>query len=144
MEECNMKAVNVAEPLSAMQRIFLPTSELSETMRMNACSFWEHQKRILDAMQTFTHGWYERRHTGTDAAFEAAQRMCKAETPIDVVREYQEWASGALQRVMADGLACQQQFMAVAGALERPSAASNEKEPESPQAEAGRIRSKAA
>lgn len=39
MEACNMKAVNVTEQLNAMQRMFLPTSEMSEAMRKNACSF---------------------------------------------------------------------------------------------------------
>lgn len=34
-----MKAVNVTKQLNAMQRMFLPTSEMSETMRKNACSF---------------------------------------------------------------------------------------------------------
>jgi hypothetical protein len=144
MEEFDMKAVNVTEQLSAMQRMFLPTSEMSETMRKNACSFWENQDKILDAMQTFADGWFERRHAGTHAALEAAQRMCKAGTPVDLVREYQEWASGALQRVMADGLACQQQFMAIADAPRQPLAASDKKDSEAPQAEAGRISSKAA
>lgn len=139
-----MKAVNVTEQLNAMQRMFLPTSEMSETMRKNVCSFWENQDKILDAMQTFADGWFERRHTGTHAALEAAQRMCKAGTPADLVREYQEWANGALQRVMADGLACQQQFMAVADAARQPLAASVEKDSEAPQAVAGRISSKAA
>lgn len=117
---------------------------MSETMRKNACAFWENQDKILDAMQTFADGWFERRHAGTHAALEAAQRMCKAGTPVDLVREYQEWANGALQRVMADGLACQQQFMAVAGAARQPLAASDEKDSEAPQAEAVRISSKAA
>jgi hypothetical protein len=120
MEECTMKAVNVTEQLNAMQRMFLPTSEMSETMRKNVCSFWENQDKILDAMQTFADGWFERRHAGTHAALEAAQRMCKAEAPVDLVREYQDWASGALQRVMADGLACQQEYMAVIGAVAPP------------------------
>ena len=115
-----MKAVNVTEQLSAMQRLFLTTSEMSDTLRKNACSFWENQDKILDAMQVFAHGWFERRHAGTHVALEAAQRMCKAETPVDLVREYQEWANGAFQRLMADGLACQQECMAVIGAVAPP------------------------
>lgn len=111
-----MKSLNVTEQLNAMQRMFLPTSEMSEAMRKNACSFWENQDKILDAMQVFADGWFERCHAGTHSALEAAQRMCKAETPVDLVREYQEWASGAFQRLMADGLACQQECMTVIGA----------------------------
>jgi hypothetical protein len=51
---------------------------------------------------------------------EAAERICKAETPIDLLREYQEWASGAFQRVIADGLACQQQAMEIVAASGQP------------------------
>lgn len=115
-----MKAVNLTEQLNAMQRMFLPTSEMSETIQKNACLFWENQDKIINAMQTFADGWFERRHTGTHAALEAAQRMCKAGTPVDLVREYQEWASGAVQRLMADGLACQQECIAVMGAVAPP------------------------
>jgi hypothetical protein len=139
-----MKGVDVTEQLNAMQRMFLPTSDMSETMRKSACSFWENQDKILNAMQTFAEGWFERRHAGTHAALEAAQRMLKAGTPVDLVREYQEWANGALLRVMSDGLACQQQFMVVADAAGQPSTASVEKESEVSQAQAVRISSKAA
>ena len=115
-----MKTLNVTEHLDAMQRMLLPTSGMSEALRGNACSFWQNQDRILDAMQAFADGWFERRRAGTSAALEAAQRMCKAETPVDLAREYQEWANGAFQRVMADGLACQQECMAVIGAVAPP------------------------
>jgi len=115
-----MQAMNVTEQLNAIQHMLLPTSEMSETMQKNACSFWENQDKILDAMEAFAGGWFERRHAGTHAALEAAQRMCKAETPADLLREYQQWASGAMQRLMADGLACQQEYMVVIGAVASP------------------------
>lgn len=139
-----MTTVNVTEQLNAMQHMLMSAPQLSETVRKNACSFWDNQDKVLDAMQAFSDGWFERRHAGTHAALEAAQRMCKAGTPVDLVLEYQEWASGALQRVMTDGLACQQQFMAIAVAPRHPLAASVKKDSEAPQAEAGRISSKAA
>jgi len=43
--------------------------------------------------------------------------MCKAQTPVDMVREYQDWVGGAFQRVMADGVACQEFVGALAGPL---------------------------
>lgn len=131
-----MKAANVTEQLNAMQRMFLPTSEMADTLRKNACSYWDNQDKILDAMQTFADGWFERRHAGTHAALESAQRMCKAQTPVDLVREYQDWASGAFQRLMADGLACQQQCTAVVGAVAPPLAPlGSANQAETPQAE---------
>jgi hypothetical protein len=146
VEEYTMKAENVTEQLSAMQRMFLPTSAMSDTLRKNACSYWEKQDKLLDSMQTFANGWFERRHAGTHAALESAERMCKAATPVDFLREYQDWATGAFQRVMADGLACQQQFMTVAGTLAQPLAplaGETEAEP-SPSEARPSVRSKAA
>jgi len=88
----------------------------SAALQDNVRSFWDIQDQVLDAMEDFG-GWFERRHVGTHTALEAAQRMCKAQTPVDLVREYQEWVGGAFQRVMADGFACQQFVPAFGGAL---------------------------
>jgi hypothetical protein len=41
----------------------------------------------------------------------------KAMQRIDLARESQEWVSGAFQRLMADGSACQQFVGAFAGVL---------------------------
>jgi hypothetical protein len=96
-------------------------------MRKNTRCFWENQDKVVDAMQAFANGWFERRHAGARAALEAAEHICKAETPVEVVRKYQDWASGAIQRVMADGVACQRQFGTVAGLLVRPLGGENER-----------------
>ena len=64
--------------------------------------------------------------TGTHAAREAAERMCGTKTYFDLVQEYQAWASGEFERIMAD--------MAATGALASPplTPATSEKEPEQP------------
>ena len=141
-----MTTVNVSEQLNAMQHMLLSAPQLSETLRKNACSFWDNQDKVLDAMQAFSDGWFERRHAGTHAALEAAQRMCKAETPVDLLREYQDWANGAFQRLTTDGLACQQQWMAVLGSVAPPLAPlGNEKQADmSPVESQTTVRAKAA
>jgi hypothetical protein len=106
---------NTTQQLEAIQRMMLVPD--SAALQDNVRSFWDIQDQVLDAMENFTNGWFERRHVGTHTALEAAQRMCKAQTPVDLVREYQEWVGGAFQRVMADGFACQQFVGAFAGPL---------------------------
>ena len=83
-------------------------------------------------MQALTNGWFERRRTGTHSAREAAERMCGTETYFDLMQTYQDWARGAFERIMADGLSCQQQIMAATGALASPPLAPSvsEKQPE--------------
>jgi hypothetical protein len=115
-----MNNTDLTEQWTAMQKMFLPTSAISAPLRENAHRFWENQEKVLDSMQALTNAWFERRHTGAHKAGEAAERMCGTGTFIDLIQAYQHWAVGAFERIMADGLSCQQQIMAVTGALTSP------------------------
>ena len=83
------------QQLEAIQLMMIPDSA---ALQGNVRSFWDIQDKVLDAMENLANSWFERRHVGTHAALEAAQRMCKAQTPADLVREYQDWVCGAFQR----------------------------------------------
>jgi hypothetical protein len=104
------------------------TQEL-EAMQDNVRRFWHTQDKFLDNMEKFAHEWFERRHVGSHAAQEAAQRMCKAQNPVDVVREYQDWVTGAFQRVTDDCFASQQFVGALAGLLQDAAPQQPEKKP---------------
>jgi len=133
-----MTTTNFAEQwTSMMQKAFLPTSEISTTLRENAHRFWENQDKILQNMQTFSNSWFERRHTGTQSASDCSDRMCSTETIVDMMQAYQEWARGAFERMMTDGLAWQQ-IIAASGALTSPPLAPpvSEKASESARSEA--------
>src|SRR5215510_3619676 len=88
---------DITRQFEAMQRMtFVPSSAaLTDNLRR----FWDIQDRLLNNMEKFANGWFERRHIGSRAAQEAAQRMCKAQAADDLVREYQEWVTGAFQRI---------------------------------------------
>jgi hypothetical protein len=116
-----MKNTELTEQWGSMQKMFLPPSAISATLRENARRFWENQDKVLESMQAFANGWFERRHAGAHTAREAAERMCGVETFADLIRAHQDWASGAFARIMTDGLSCQQQIMAATGALASPS-----------------------
>ena len=115
-----MKNTDMTEQWTVMQKMFLPTSAISAPLRENAHRFWENQEKVLDSMQALANAWFERRHSGAHKAGEAAERMCGTETFADLMQVYQDWAGGAFERIMADGLSCQQQIMAAAGALASP------------------------
>ena len=115
-----MTTENFAEQWKSMQKMFLSTSLFSESFRENTRRFWENQDKILDNMQAFTNSWFDHRHTGTHSAQDAAERMCRTETIADLVQAYQDWAKGAFERIMADGLACQRQIIAATDALSSP------------------------
>ena len=117
-------STDFTEQWSNMQKMFLASSEMSASFRESARRFWENQGKLLDDMQALANGWFDRRRTGTYAAREAAERMCGTKTYFDLMQEYQAWASGAFERIMAD--------MAATGALASPplTPAASEKEPE--------------
>src|SRR5262245_37705836 len=116
-----MPTNSVAEQwISMMQRAFLPTSEFSATFRENSHRFWENQEKILNNMQAFSNSWFERRHIGTNSASKAADRMCNPQTIVDLMEAYQDWARGAIERMMADGVAWQQQIITASSSFTSP------------------------
>jgi hypothetical protein len=110
-----MMKQSVTDTLNTLQTMLQPTTEIRETMRKNVDGFWSNQDKILGSMEEFTNGWIGRRHAGTQAALTAAQRMCDTKTCVDMMQEYQTWAVGSLERIMADSLALQKHLMTVAG-----------------------------
>jgi hypothetical protein len=87
-----------------------PASALLAMQEQGARACWSTAAEVLNCMQAFANGWFERRHVGVQAAQEAAERMLKANSPVDWLGEYQKWAAGVLGRITADMAACQQQF----------------------------------
>src|SRR5262245_51822823 len=75
-----------------------------------AGDFWRQEEDLLSGMEAFAAGWFKRRHAVVQAALEASERMCHATTLADCLREYQTWAAGAFERVVADGLAWQHEL----------------------------------
>jgi hypothetical protein len=106
--------------MQQMQKAFLPPPEILASSRENAFRFWENQERILDNMQAFANGWFERRHMGALSACKAAERMCGTESIVGLIQVYQDWVRGTFERIMADGLSCQQQIFAATSALTSP------------------------
>jgi hypothetical protein len=99
------------------QQTFLPSPAISDMLQEQARRFWASQAELLDGMQSFAEGWFERRHAGTRAAQQAAERMCRAQTPNDAIGAFQDWANGAFQRLMADRSAYQEQLTTLAFAF---------------------------
>lgn len=91
---------------------FFPSSLVTDAKAFAPAgvAFWQTEETILAGMKEFSEGWFERRRVGTHAALEAAKRIGEATTPLDALHEYQDWLTGAMARVLEDGLAFQHQF----------------------------------
>jgi hypothetical protein len=73
--------------------------------------FWENQETALEGFKEFADGWFARRHRGVQAALEAAQHIGDAETPADILHEYQNWLTREMELLAEDGKAYQQQVL---------------------------------
>jgi hypothetical protein len=120
-----MKDNQSTNGFEAMQQTFGVLAPLRSALGANWVNYWRSQDKILDIMQEFSREWFERRHEATKTALDAAQRSCEANSPAEVVREFQAWMMGSMQRVVADGLACQKHLIAMAE-LSAPPAASGD------------------
>ena len=73
--------------------------------------FWENQETALEGLKEFADGWFARRHKGMQAALEAAKHIGDAETPTDILREYQNWLTREMELVAEDGKAYREQVL---------------------------------
>jgi hypothetical protein len=89
--------------------------------------FWENQETALEGLKEFADGWFARRHKGMQAALETAKHIGDAETPSDILREYQNWVTREMELLAEDGKAYQQQVLRAGVQLSAP--------PEAPQAD---------
>ena len=85
--------------------------------------FWKNQETALAGLREFADGWFARRHKSMQAALEAAKHIGDAQTPSDILREYQNWLTREAELIAEDGKAYQQEVLA-AGAhlIARPEA----------------------
>jgi hypothetical protein len=107
---------NILQPAAAL-KAYAPTG----------VKFWENQETALEGLKEFADGWFARRHKGMQAALEAAKRIGDAETPSDILREYQNWLTREMELFAEDGKAYQQQVLRAGAHLSaRPEAPQTE------------------
>jgi hypothetical protein len=136
-----MKLSDTNFPFNFAQSAFQPSSGFRDATRQAATGFLNGQEQILDAMQDYASGWFERRHTGVHEALETSQQMIDAATPIEAMREYQKWAFGSFERIIDDGLSCQKHLLSLGGLLAPPLSPSGERAETEPAAADSRRRS---
>ena len=91
---------NILQPADAL-KAYTPT----------VVKFWENQETALEDLKEFADGWFARRHEGMQAALEAAKHIGDAQTPSDVLREYQNWLTREAELIAEDGKAYQQEVL---------------------------------
>jgi hypothetical protein len=106
--ERTMTNLTIAESWKTAWEGLLTGTETRELTRQGARSLSDGQQRILNSLEDFTSGWFERREVGVRAAEQAVQNMCGAPTLVEAFTVWQTWAAGAAERIAADATAWQQ------------------------------------
>jgi hypothetical protein len=100
----------MSDSVMLFPHLLQPTAALKTYAPMGV-KFWENHETALDGMKELADGWFARRHAGAQAAVTAAKRIGEAATPLDIIKEYQDWMNGAMERWVADGAAYQQHLL---------------------------------
>jgi hypothetical protein len=100
----------MTDNVTLVPNIFQPAAALKAYGPMGI-KFWENQETALAGLREFADGWFARRHKGMQAALEAAKHMGDAQTPSDILREYQNWLTREAELIAEDGKAYQQEVL---------------------------------
>ena len=109
----------MSENVTLFPNILQPAAALKAYAPIGV-KFWENQETALQALQEFANGWFARRQKSTQAALEAAKHIGDAETPSDILREYQDLLKREMELFAEDGKAYQQQVLRAGAHLNAP------------------------
>ena len=112
----------MSENVTPFPNILQPAATLKVYAPM-VIKFWENQETALDDLKEFADGWFARRREGMQVALEAAKHIADAETPSDVLREYQDLLKREMELFTEDGKAYQQQVLRAGAHLNAPTEA---------------------
>jgi hypothetical protein len=100
----------MTDNVTLVANILEPTAALKAYAPIGI-KFWQNQETALAGLREFADGWFARRHKGMQAALEAAKHMGDAQTPSDILREYQNWLTREAELIAEDGKAYQQEVL---------------------------------
>ena len=117
----------MSENVTLFPNILQPAATLKAYAPMGV-KFWENQETALEGLKEYADGWFDRRHKGMQAALEAAKHIGDAETPSDMLGEYQNLLKREMELFAEDGKAYQQQVLRAGAHLSaRPEAPETDK-----------------
>ncbi len=90
---------------SDMFAVSYDDAEMRNAARQQAENFWRAQASALDHLDSLTQDWLARRRQGTEAALEAARKLCGCKDPAEMSSVCGEWMTGSAERLADDARA---------------------------------------
>jgi hypothetical protein len=100
----------MSDNVTLFPNVLQPTAALKAYAPIGV-KFWKNQETALNGLKEFADGWFARRREGMQAALEAAKHIGDAETPSDILREYQGWLKRETELLAEDGKAYRQHVL---------------------------------
>ncbi|MBE0414121.1 phasin family protein [Yoonia sp.] len=77
---------------------------INPLMHQQVVQFWETQRRMLDALETYQDGWFARRREAVDTALDAVNTMMGEDTagPSEAMEAVSDWMQQSAARVAED------------------------------------------
>jgi len=119
-------------PWDLFARAVAETGALHPALRAQTEELCRIQAALCDHASAMAEAWLSRRRESAAATQTAALAMCDAASPMDAGRAWQQWLSGSLERLVADGVDAQAR---VAGMAQLMLGAMPHTMPSAPQAE---------
>jgi hypothetical protein len=111
-QETAMPDMNQPEPrpvdmMEMMRNAFDGSGQVRSRMSSQIADLAQAQQQILREWEDMAHGWFARRHSGTQAALETAREIARCNDPTEAMGACQRWFADSMSRMAADALDAQ-------------------------------------
>lgn len=98
------QAAETTENLSHVMKSMQQAMSANPLFSSQAEHFWQAQEEILDATETYTRNWFERRHEATRTAMEAMRTALNTDgaQPDVAGKSISQWQQHSMERMVKD------------------------------------------
>lgn len=107
MPDVNQPETRPADMTEMMRNLFDGSGQMRARLGTQMAELAHAQQQVLREWEDMTHGWFARRHSGTQAALEAAREIARSSDPGEAMGACQRWLAGSVSRMAADALDAQ-------------------------------------
>jgi hypothetical protein len=107
MPDVNQPEARPADMTEMMRHLFDGSGQMRVRFGSQMAELAQAQQQILREWEDMTHGWFARRHSGTQATLDAAREIARCNDPGEAMGAYQRWLAGSVSRMAADALEAQ-------------------------------------
>jgi hypothetical protein len=104
MPDVNQPEARPVDMTEMMRNLFDGSGQMRARLGGQMAEFAHAQQQVLREWEDMTHGWFARRHSGTQAALDAAREIARCNDPGEAMGAYQRWLAGSVSRMAADAL----------------------------------------